>query len=411
MGNTYVGVDDKARLVKGIYLGVDNKAKLIKNIFIGVNNVARKIYTSHFTISYDYSDELEPIYYFPSSITFRLYLGTSPSATRYSMIKEYINPTISDEGEQSIVPSGGGDPYYVSCRTYQFNRISSFYILWIECIQSFENKEIKTTTYSQSDNYGTTDTWKIYVYQTAYQTTLPNSSTQPTEYEYGQENVYINEPRKIGYNFVGWKGWKEGYTRKLRPMPTDTYGDLTLKPVWEPISYNIHLHEEEQNDHFIEYNVTTSNFYLPVTGKLNYTFVGWKESEISDFWRYNTLISKGSIGNRGFYPQWEKKKFACTITWGNIVNWVSINSYLISQETVYVATNDNIYIMGTYAGQWKYENGNNIRIDGMKTAYLSFKVPSVSTGSGSIAITGNQNQQTYTVTRSGSCSSWIFNAT
>ena len=46
MSGFYIGVDGKARKVKGGYIGVDGKARKIKKGYIGVNGVARLCWTS-----------------------------------------------------------------------------------------------------------------------------------------------------------------------------------------------------------------------------------------------------------------------------------------------------------------------------------------------------------------------------
>lgn len=40
----YIGVDDKAKLIKNVYVGVNGVAQKVKKVYVGVNNVAMVVY-------------------------------------------------------------------------------------------------------------------------------------------------------------------------------------------------------------------------------------------------------------------------------------------------------------------------------------------------------------------------------
>ena len=137
---------------------------------------------------------------------------------------------------------------------------------------------------------------------------LETGKTNPTTYTVETESFTLNNPRKVGYTFVGWTGSNVTSANKTVTIEQGSTGDKTYTANWTEISYTItydltggNLAEEVTNKE--EYTTETESFTLNNPTKVGYTFVGWTGSN-GETPETTVTIEQGSIGDKAYKANW-----------------------------------------------------------------------------------------------------------
>ena len=113
--------------------------------------------------------------------------------------------------------------------------------------------------------------------------------------------VVIQEPKRLGYDFVGW--YCEDTLVNQRAWNID--GDVTITAKWEPISYDIVYHllpsgTSNPNPHSYSIELGTFTLKAPYP-PLNYTFYGWYAD--AEFTQRVYSIYQGTTGTVHLYAR------------------------------------------------------------------------------------------------------------
>ncbi|MEG1706635.1 MAG: leucine-rich repeat protein, partial [Clostridia bacterium] len=128
------------------------------------------------------------------------------------------------------------------------------------------------------------------------------TTASPIIITYGQ-NYILPTSTKEGYIFDGW------YvdTTKLDGLNWTYDCDITAIAKWVAIDYTITYNVDGglfDNLPLSTYRVNTADIIFPKLTKLNYTFIGWYETD-TFVGEKITSIKTGSLGNKVFYAKWE----------------------------------------------------------------------------------------------------------
>ena len=137
---------------------------------------------------------------------------------------------------------------------------------------------------------------------------LETGKTNPATYTVETESFTLNNPRKVGYTFVGWTGSNVTSANKTVTIEQGSTGDKTYTANWTEISYTItydltggNLAEEVTNKE--EYTTETESFTLNNPTKVGYTFVGWTGSNVTSA-NKTVTIEQGSTGDKTYTANW-----------------------------------------------------------------------------------------------------------
>lgn len=102
----------------------------------------------------------------------------------------------------------------------------------------------------------------------------------PTNYNIESENLYINNPQKRGYTFIGWSVNHSNNYIKDYVLKTGNYGDKYLSAKYTPNLYKISFDSHGGDSLLEDKEVYFDSKYdtLPIPEKEGYTFTGWINS-------------------------------------------------------------------------------------------------------------------------------------
>ena len=102
-----------------------------------------------------------------------------------------------------------------------------------------------------------------------------NDPENPSFY-YGDQDITLREPTKIGYTFTGWSGTDISGTSKTVTIPKGSTGAKTYTANWQANTYTLTLNanggECDADQMIVSYDAA---FALPIPHRAGYTFSGW----------------------------------------------------------------------------------------------------------------------------------------
>lgn len=102
-----------------------------------------------------------------------------------------------------------------------------------------------------------------------------NDPENPSFY-YGDQDITLREPTKIGYTFTGWSGTDISGISKTVTIPKGSTGAKTYTANWQANTYTLTLNanggECDTDQITVSYDAA---FVLPVPHRAGYTFSGW----------------------------------------------------------------------------------------------------------------------------------------
>ncbi len=150
--------------------------------------------------------------------------------------------------------------------------------------------------------------WKAINYKITYD--LKGGSlikSNPLSYTIESNNIILNNPTKLGYEFIGWTGTDISKPSKGVIIYSNSTGDRTYTANWKFNGYKINYHlngglNNENNP--IGFTIAFENIYLKNPTKEGYIFGGWYKNEFFTTTSKITMIPTGSTGDIDIYAKW-----------------------------------------------------------------------------------------------------------
>ena len=210
---------------------------------------------------------------------------------------------------------------------------------------TYNGQEI-TSTDGRFENLVLVANWEIITYNINYDLVV---SGNPSTYNVETATIILNEPEKLGYNFLGWYN---GQT-KVETIQKGSTGNLNLVAKWEAnvytISFAVNNDEYEQtvSSIQIEYDEYISD--IPTLTLAGYRFIGWYDQ--TDKQVINGMIYDYT-SNITLTAKWEKAIYNVTLTIKNVPT--SLSNTIIAE----ISTNLKGY---SYSIEY-FESTNSIMV-------------------------------------------------
>lgn len=224
------------------------------------------------------------------------------------------------------------------------------------------------------------------------------SKNNPTDYNVDTDTFVLNEPTKIGYEFLGWTHSGNSTPAKNVEITKGTTGYLTFTANWKANSYLVSFNSDGGNS-ISDLSVTyDSNYSLPTPIKTGYSFSGWYNGDnlvsSNGIWKYTT--------NLNLVAKWSLDSYSITfyLNGGEADNPTSYNIY-----TSTFTLNNPVKTGYKFVGWSTSANGTkymNVTIEkgstGAKTYYANWEVITYNINYYLDSGTNNlNNPKTYTV--------------
>ena len=158
-----------------------------------------------------------------------------------------------------------------------------------------------------------------------------------TSYHYGTE-VTLPAIEKDGCTFGGWFANVNCTGTAVTKIASSEYGDKTFYAKWNPITYNISLHENGGT--IITGNVANYTFgvgtVLPSYSNMErdgHMFAGWYDNELCEGDAVS-MVSVAEFGDKEFWAKWEENGYFVTLhTNGGTINSGNVVLYKYGKRT------------------------------------------------------------------------------
>ena len=121
--------------------------------------------------------------------------------------------------------------------------------------------------------------WKIVDYSISYVLDGgTNSEENPSSYNCEQETIILENPQKLGYDFVGWYETSNFSSQPITEIQANSYKSYVLYAKFDIINYQLdYVMNGGTNNELNPSSFTINDFdiYLLTPTKANHTFVGW----------------------------------------------------------------------------------------------------------------------------------------
>lgn len=150
-------------------------------------------------------------------------------------------------------------------------KIGYEFIGWFEDDNKWESGTWKRT----SDLYLKAK-WNIKEFNISFDLHGGSIDNFPEKYTYFDEDILINDPIRIGYEFTGWLG--TGLTEKTKNLIIcqNSLGDREYDAYWEGLTYTVQF---DTNGGIMDVDSMVVNYdencELPLPTRIGYTFKGW----------------------------------------------------------------------------------------------------------------------------------------
>ena len=129
----------------------------------------------------------------------------------------------------------------------------------------------------------------------------------PVTYTVESENIILNNPTKLGYEFVGWTGTDVEEPSTGVIILGNSVGNRTFVAHWSFNGYaiNYHLNDGTNSpDNPEGFTIASPNIYLANPTRTGYIFAGWYKTESFVTGTKITTIESGSFGDIDIYAKW-----------------------------------------------------------------------------------------------------------
>ncbi len=228
-----------------------------------------------------------------------------------------INYTLGDNAQVGVP---NPTSYTVESSTITLNNpVRSGYVFagWSGTdIDSSDGKFAQTVTIykGSTGNRNYTANWKVEEYHITYDLNGGEAIGNIEYYTINTPTFTLNNPTKVGYNFVAWSG--TGITGTgLAPtvtIPTGSTGNRTYTANWELTVYQIKYELDGGTvsaPNPKEYNYLSSPITLHNPTKPGYDFVGWSATDNDADAQLIVTIPTNSVGDREYRAVWTQGSY------------------------------------------------------------------------------------------------------
>lgn len=201
-----------------------------------------------------------------------------------------------------------------------------------------------------------------------------------TTFKMNSDDIYLPNPNKAGYKFIGWFTAASGGTQ-VNKIDKGTVGDVALYARWEELTqYTItyELNEGTLTNPVIQYNVNELPIILDIPVREQHTFLGWYLTPDFNGERV-TELGFDTTGNITLYARWEAPTVYNVNYNLNGGQW-NYPDKVVMRETFFRDLYDFInpsesyedFVGSTYEGLW---HTNNAYANKVYTANIDYIIP------------------------------------
>ena len=152
-----------------------------------------------------------------------------------------------------------------------------------------------------------TANWILENYAITYNLDGGEMANKTDTYNILSEKINVENPTKIGYNFVGWEGTGLITPTKNLVIEKGTTGNRTYTAKWAEkeytITYNLNGGIIENGENPTTYTIVTPEITLKNPIKSGYEFEGWTGTDIITI-NTGVIITTGTYGDRSYVANW-----------------------------------------------------------------------------------------------------------
>lgn len=172
-----------------------------------------------------------------------------------------------------------------------------------------EGIEVTKIARGSTENRRLTATWNTITYEISYVLQVggvgngTNNASNPKTYTVETQNIVLQDPTRVGYNF---EGWTNALGNLDKTIPQGSTEDRTFTATWSLVNYGITYKlsvggygigvNHPDNEVNPTYNIESAEINLKAPSRPGYTFSYWAPS--------NGIISSGSTGDKEFTAVW-----------------------------------------------------------------------------------------------------------
>ena len=207
--------------------------------------------------------------------------------------------------------------------------------------------------------------------------TLADGVTNPATYTVTTDTFTLNNPTKVGYDFIGWTGTDLATpTVNVTIAKNSTTGDKSYTANWKAIEYTVSYDLDKgtaQGNNYTVYTIETAAQTLTAPVKTGYTFLGWTGSNGTEP-KTDVTIAGGTIGDLSFTANWSADAHTYTVEYRTqTIEGVyaeqpdkteTIDSYTDAEVSVAVTPDKGFYIADTsiLSGTVKHDNSLVLKV-------------------------------------------------
>ena len=206
---------------------------------------------------------------------------------------------------------------------------------------------------------------------------LAEGVTNPASYSVTTDTFTLNNPTKVGYDFIGWTGTDLAVpTVNVTIAKNSTTGDKSYTANWKAIEYTVSYDLDEgtaQGNNYTVYTIESAAQTLTAPVKVGYTFLGWTGSNGTEP-KTDITIAGGTIGDLSFTANWSADAHTYTVEYRTMTTegvyaeqpdkTETINSYTDAEVSVAVTPDEGFYIADTsiLSGTVKHDNSLVLKV-------------------------------------------------
>ena len=182
--------------------------------------------------------------------------------------------------------------------------------------------------------------WEIITYTVTYVLNGGTNNSLNKESYTVEDNVWLTEPEKTGYEFAGWYETEDFTDSRLFWYLAGTTGNKTLYAKWEiahyPVTYELDGGTND-SENPASYTMLNAAITLKNPSRKGWTFSGWYKT-VDDNETEVTTIAGGETGAITLYAKWELAEYSITYELnGGTNNTANPASYTIESSTIIFA--------------------------------------------------------------------------
>lgn len=197
--------------------------------------------------------------------------------------------TVEDDGFVLIAPSRNGyafDGWYFE-EDYSGNKVEK-----IDC--------------SLGKNLKVYAKWSVVGYAIEYDVNGGENAQNPTEYTVESDDILLNAPTRVGYEFEGWFDKANNVVEKIEK---GSVGNISLKAKWRAVKYVISFDSGcEIGVASAEYTVESEDITIEELKRNHYIFGGWFDEDEKKI----SVVASGSTGNITLTAKWSAIEYKIT---------------------------------------------------------------------------------------------------